>query len=304
LLHQREQQKISVSPFLEFVLSSDATQQQRCCRILEMVVGGLFSPLLPLDIFRLILQYLFRHDLEIFEQCLIVNQSFTQLYREALFGIEIFGLDYALDSRVIQWLFERHIVLSDVKFHRLDEIGCDYISKNRLSIQSISLYYGQIIIAERLAGMRCPNLTSLKMNHVAFEEQKLLAILQLHPQLLSLELFNCKIIHTNTDHLHVPLSSSFASFLSCCSNLRHLDLSSNDWFTDELVEVVVRTIPHLQSISLSDTAVRQDQSLIDLLNAYPGLHTFSFSRSNFQSETIQQISRHRGPRRRIVSPLV
>lgn len=249
----------------------------------------LLSSLLPLDIYRLILQYLLRQDLEILEQSFHVNQSLKQFFLEGLRGIEIFGLGYALDSKVIRWMLERKIVVRDIQFHRLDEIGWKYICENRLSIQSISLYYGQLILPSMIAEMKCPNLTSLKINHIVFDEQKILTILQLHPQLVSLEVFNCKIIHTD----HTSLHPSFVSFLSCCSNLRHLDLSSNDWFTDELVEVVVRTIPRLQSISFRDTAVQHDQSLIDILNAYPGIETFSFSRSNFQPETIKRVVRRR-----------
>jgi hypothetical protein len=283
---RRRKEDFAISRFcLRFLADNLATLALPTHRIL-MVPG--FLAVLPLDIFRLILQYLFRHDLENFEISILVNQSLTQFYLEALQGIEIFGLDYALDSRMIQWLLKRNIVLKDIKFHRLDVIGCEYISKSRHWIHSISLYYGHRILG-RFAELKCPNLTSLKINHLTIEDQNLLKLLRLHPQLISLEIFNCKIFDSGE-------SDFFLSLFSSCSNLRHLDLSSNDWFTDDLVGVVIRRLPFLESISFDDTALRQDQSLIDIITAYPSLKTFSFSRSYFQPETVKRVLRHCGAR--------
>jgi hypothetical protein len=215
--------------------------------------------ILPIEILQMVLQFFDFSDILNFDNALL-NHELRSRYLSALYDLDLFNF-VALQNTHIQWMIARNFLHRSLIFETLTSVGLIYISKFRNSINSISIF-DTITNGSDLPQIgTCPALKSFSLPHVT--EQSLIPLLELNPQLEKLEIPMSQMIST----------SLIESILVSCRNLHHLNISETRWFTDQNLFEIIAFHPPLQSLNFRCTSVTDKNTISNLLEAYPDIHS-------------------------------
>jgi hypothetical protein len=229
----------------------------------------------PLDILRIIFQYLPLPDLITLKVAYEVNSKQKQYLSEIFDGMTLpESTEILIDAQHITWLISQNVSPTNLRVRVLNDSAMRFLLKSAKLLKSLNFTDCISLTDSELSLFsHCPSLISLSLQTCSrVTDRGLEEFLAQNPQLkhLNLSLTN--------------LTKNSISFIaSHCPHLETLNLSGNPWFTDQLLSLLYGR--QLRSLDLSATGVRLDQSISDLLTTCPTLDYISFmhSPSSFES---------------------
>ena len=235
--------------------------------------GSTFTPfreeIFPLDLLRLLIQYLPILDIVAFNQAFQHN-DFSRYLQVACAGLLVYDgqLKYAKD---ITW-----IVSSGLRFQELSHPTPTVPQRNQ-KFQEVAIYphpdqLFQILIQQSQDTLtsidfsssrvhsevipdllQCPKLTSVNFSDCSTTTSALASLFSSHPNLRSINISR------------LPVDDSLLQSVASLSQLRHLDISSNRWVNDGTIALIARECPRLQSIDISYTNIGGNIAVRELL---------------------------------------
>lgn len=202
---------------------------------------------LPVDIFRLILQYLRIKEIVTLDNSLL-NNELREIYLQAVNGVNLGKItSIAGKSSKISWILKRQILFMDLVLWK-------YLKVHELAPE-IPLLDGFTRHFPALISCTIMNLSNLTTD-------QLTPFLSLNPQLESLKLNYLKNLTPDI----IPVVSR------SCPNLTALDFSNSEWMTDNAVTLFSNhTLLNLHTLTLNSCRkLRHENSIIHLL-ALPNL---------------------------------
>jgi hypothetical protein len=219
----------------------------------------------PIDVFRLVLQYLTMEELCTFDSTLL-NHDCRSHFLQAVNRLDLFDINQGRTQWLMMpWLLTRNLLIKNLLIH--DPFGDEEITdfptpekvencrkliiQNSNSLESISLINMSQFLSPDffLIFKECHNLTSLDFEGCNLTDEILMTLFE-GKEILSLNLSS-----------NQELSSVSVCLISVrCPNLQHLMMKSLACVTDEIVTLIIEGCPHLQSLDLSETMIT-DHSL-------------------------------------------
>jgi hypothetical protein len=137
------------------------------------------------------------------------------------------------------------------------------IDRSRLVLRSLSIFPGGSDLMVNYLFLTLghfPSLTELNASLVCLKTANFARFLSLHPQLKNLSLPR----FTSTEFIR--------SISQTCNNLTELDVSRNEWFGDDCVTLLTQgRLSKLEKLDIGGTSVREHDSIVNLLKAFPFL---------------------------------
>jgi hypothetical protein len=221
---------------------------------------------IPIDIFRVLIQYLCLEELILLDKTLSCNQNLSFRYRTALDRMTTpQAIDLSdIDPEMMSWINNLNITLEKVECCFLGKNSLDLLIKSRPTLQSMKLIEEFWAPPPQDADLRTlgsfPSLTELSIQ-LSFSMEAISSFLQLHPQLLLVDI-------SGIAHLSIEI---IPRLTQSCPNLCHLGLSDNPWLTDEAIDLLTGRYPKLKFLDISRTNVRDEATLQRLINSCPDL---------------------------------
>jgi hypothetical protein len=230
----------------------------------------LFLALLPLDLYREFLKYLDLDDLGRLDLALL-NHQMREVYLTALAGTVLPEVN---DDLILCWLSQRNMFAKNILLSRSDDLMLtELISHLKPALESLDLYKIDLwVMATTLLEIgSCPKLRHLSFNFCrGFPlREKLENFLQKNPQLESFAIVSAPQL--SNEILEVILAS--------CPHLKHLSLSTS-WVSDASLDLISKRSPEtLRSLSLPDCEFSEVKIRDFIENSLPpSLRYLSFER--------------------------
>jgi Leucine-rich repeat (LRR) protein len=232
--------------------------------------GGLGLRCLPPEIFRMVLQYLrIPSEIRALDNA-ILNHELRSLYLQTLNGMTLEEYHHnqrsCLTTIDVYWMLMKNIRFLKISMEDYSEGTVFLIFNSRHTLTSLSLCFDSSHpnrISSDLARIgHFPSLVSLTIRSRVSPTHAfpIESFCSKNPQLETLEI---KRIHIS--------SEIFSKTLQFCHNLTNLDVSNNQWFNDECVEMLIRNLPKLQCLDVRDTSIESLQSIKSILDSFPSL---------------------------------
>lgn len=233
---------------------------------------------LPLDIFRMILQYLTLPDIGRMDMA-VLNHQWRHFFITALekFIIpEYQSLDLFFDDMdPLVWIVRRKICCQNIAINcgKLSQLSL--ILNSRASVVSLRFIEGRRMkgrTSEFLSEIGCcPSLRNVEMSYVT-NSPAFKAFFDLNTQLQRVSLHSI-------EEINLPL------LLINLKNLQYLNLSDNHWFNDRCLERLAEAnlLSELTEFNISNTGVVEDQSGFYLMQL-PHLQSINWANCSFTKD--------------------
>jgi hypothetical protein len=228
----------------------------------------------PIDVVRVILQYLTMKELGRFDSALL-NADCRSVFLQSMNGLGIVDINQrSTKQQEIPWLLSRKISLTNLSLAAVSGFNFEMylhhqreceelILQNKNSLQSIAVHNGLSVRFFSVLNS-CQNLTSISVEGCQVVNDEIIASLLEGKQIRSLSLSSC-----------VGLSSHAVQLIAVmCPKIEHLTLKSLRFVTDAGVAAIIKGCPNLQTLDLSGTPIT-DVSIPLLLRAYPNIEAIS-----------------------------
>jgi hypothetical protein len=213
---------------------------------------------LPCEILQLVLQYLRLEELVRMDYA-TTNQLLRPSFLSALSRVEIPRyktpsnyIEYRKDN--LLWLLRRCIAPLEILSEGSEPEISALISNSRQRLRSLRL-------------SSCPD----------FPSQFFVDHLTSCRSLITLELISCPSFP--------PVF--LGSLVRICVNVKHLNVSCNQWFDDECVTLLTTGVLDLFALNISKTNVLQDRSIQAVLDSFPNLHAISMAHCPISGDMVR-----------------
>jgi hypothetical protein len=198
--------------------------------------------LLPQDLLRVILSFLKLKEICVFDSALL-NHELRSLYLSATHGHRLIIDANRFDH--LPWVLDRGMLAHDMRilngFERFRELAF----RSMTALRKLSVFSSDISDSE-LEELICPNLLSLTCADCAV----------ITPRGLQAFLSHCSNLQClclgNTSS---PSSDLIPIIITHCPNLRDLQVSNDDWWTDASLTLLTGSSLRLESLDLSHSLV-------------------------------------------------
>jgi hypothetical protein len=177
------------------------------------------------------------------------------------------------DAMKTGWIVNRNIHPLNISLYE-----CNH--ENYFHLVEISRHVVQSLHFSECQGVetifRLGNFPALKKLHVYMccQQSDILQFLALNPQLEDLK-FCMKSFSLDL----------FSEISVSCPKLTHLDISWNEWCTDECISHIIRGFPNLRHLAISSKRVRQHDSIVSILSSYPLLRSLDIHNCDLSANT-------------------
>jgi hypothetical protein len=236
---------------------------------------------LPNDILILILEYFTLNDLinlqKLVQQCQTSSSTSTSYHSFLNIPNPYSNLLHllkhcdghlfhklALDPETLNLLLRLDVCVTKLRFLDYNEDSSRYLIQYKESIQEIDFRLSSELTDYPFDQLGpCPSLTSLKLASCAeIFDFTLEEFLVLNPQIQSLNI-------SSMPYLDIGIIEGLHE------NLRHLDVSGNDWFDHDCLQALI-SLPRLKSLNVSETSIRIN-SVVEFLKLKPSLFSVGYS---------------------------
>jgi hypothetical protein len=205
----------------------------------------------PLDLLRLLLQFLPIHDIISFNEAYKQNH-FSEYLKLACDGLLVY------DGKLKRTQNMTWVVSSGLHFQELaiypNQLSLELISKSQQALTSIDFSGTPVTSKVILDLLQCPQLASVNFSSCSsISTSAMTSLFSSHQNLTSINISRCNVDDS-------VLTS--AAFLS---QLRHLDISHNPWVTNETIALIARECQKLLTLDISSTNVDGNDEVRDLL---------------------------------------
>jgi hypothetical protein len=233
--------------------------------------SGLFFVDLPIDLYRVAIDYLHFADIQNLHLAVSVNQQLKTYFLRTMEG-----MDLSVISNMSLGIYEITLCLSlkisptTINFAQYGEVGSHLIHQNAARIKSLSFNYNE----PELSKILCPNLTSFSWKRCV-SENLFLEFVGRHPKLERLAI-------QSSFNLSDPIISLIVKH---CPNLQHLDAKIGESGLKILAESNLK----LKKIDLIDASTISDQGLVDFVRSSSSLQVILFNSRFFSEQTCRYI---------------
>jgi hypothetical protein len=223
--------------------------------------------IVPAEIFRTILQFLSLEELLPLDNA-ILNHRLRSFYLGAIEGMTTGHVSFD-DEDLLKsvWCLNRKILPTRLNFFDFNHFSYPMIiDRSRRALRSLSLSQtgrrrGDPTIDSIFLFLgHFPSLTELDVSSIRLKTSSNFArFLSLNPQLKELSL----------PRLKNPSTEFIRDLSQACPNLTELDVSQR-WFGDDFVTLLTQgRLSKLEKLDIEETSVREHDSIVNLLKAFP-----------------------------------
>jgi hypothetical protein len=243
------------------VLSTHLYQRSRVFPFLwlpsvhRIVMSSLVNSL-PREIFRLVFEYLLLDDMREVDNA-FMNSELRPLYLSQLSGL-ILKDEVALTEKLSCWFLFRNILVTQPFFEKFSYSSLPLLSNSQSVITQMSFMNSET--AQFFPFLKdYPFLDSFSASSCGISDKLFENFLSLNPRL------TCLIVSDENE----LSAAAVTAIIRYCENLEELDVSRNEWFTDESLLQLIQGCPILEYLDISDTGVTRIESIHALLDAHP-----------------------------------
>lgn len=225
---------------------------------------------LPADGFRSFLKYLTLPELCVLDLA-ILNHEMRSQYLLALSGMIVKDLEILFTTRLLQWLLQRKMLVRHIHKPFPGDLMQRLICSSQQTLQSLTISSPKLLPSLLI---HFPNLTSFNLSNCQkIHQESFQQFLLLNPKIERLALSNVSRLSLST--------------IGNLQNLSDLDLSSNQWITNEALWSLCEGCLTLLAVNIRDTGIDSEDSIESFLSAHPNLHYFGFD--SFMFETLSPL---------------
>jgi hypothetical protein len=215
----------------------------------------------------------------------IVNHRLRSWYLKTINGMTIDQSYFDNQHlKISVWLMIKNILPTKLIFRDFKHHSSIYLlERSRRVLHSLIFQAGDSVSRIFLAGDSVmflghfPHLYQLTIsNCLSLTSSNFIPFLKINPQLKAL-------------HLSVPspnMTEIISAISQSCINLTKLDLSENQWFGDECVSLLTQgQLLKLEILDLSETSLREHDSIVNLLKSFPRLSSLRINECNISMNT-------------------
>jgi hypothetical protein len=205
----------------------------------------------PLDLLRLVIQYLPIKDILAFNKAYQKNQ-FSKYLTLACSGLLVYDGKLKRTQTLI-WVVSSGLLFQELAIYP-NKLSLELIPKSRHTLTSIDFSDTPVTSKVIPELIQCPQLTAVNFSHCSeITTSDITSLLSSRSNWRSINISCCDV-----DPSALASAGSLAQ-------LRHLNISSNDWVTDETVALIARECPNLLTIDISYTNINGNDAVRDLL---------------------------------------
>ena len=220
---------------------------------------------LPADGFRSFLKYLTLPELSVLDLA-ILNHEMRSQYLLALSGMIVKDLEILFTTKLLQWLLQRKMLVKNINKPFPGDLMQRLICRSQQTLQSLTI--SSKLLPSLL--LHFPNLSFFNLsNSRKIHQESFQQFLLLNPKIERLNLSNVSRLSLST--------------LENLQNLSDLDLSSNQWITNETLQSLCETCLPLLAVNIRDTGIDNEDCIESFLSTHPNLHYFGFDSFKFQT---------------------
>lgn len=222
---------------------------------------------LPIDITRLILQYLILEEIQLFDISLNQRES-RSLFLSSLNGLELFDIKNEIrKSKDILWFLKRSIPIYELNIQFSNDNLIKLLDKNINNLKLINFNSTLNSLSDEIFLIlgKCKNLKFISMeNCLNVTDDNINKMLNENNNIISLDLTRC----------HSITSQSISNIAEKCPKLENLNLSDIHFISDNDISLIIEKCRFIRSIALPGSRIT-DRSINAILAAYPKIETFT-----------------------------